>query len=148
MVGLCVFGSAVYPVPVLVQQVFQPEVPRYLVVGITIGVLAGAVKFLGLIRWPFLVPILADMYTQPEPTQAARDSVVVVFQAFHHYAGVPIGEHLGYIFTSTWTILLCIAIHATDVLNLLFGWLAVIPALGILAGVLEETGFKATCAIS
>src|SRR6185503_16335909 len=70
------------PVPVLVEQVFQPDIPWFLVVGTAIGVLAGAVQFLGLIRWPFLVPSLADMYTAPEASQATRDSVVVVFQAF------------------------------------------------------------------
>jgi hypothetical protein len=136
------------PVPVLVQQVFQPDAPWFLVVGTTIGVLAGVVQFLGLIRWPFLVPSLAEMYTQPESTQATRDSVVVVFQAFHRFAGVAIGEHLGYIFTSTWTILLSIAVIQTDVVNPLFGWLGVVPALGILAGVLEETGFKAAGVIN
>jgi hypothetical protein len=136
------------PVPVLVHQVFQPDAPWFLVVGTTIGVLAGVVQFLGLIRWPFLVPSLAEMYTQPESTQATRDSVVVVFQAFHRFAGVAIGEHLGYIFTSTWTILLSIAVIQTDVVNPLFGWLGVVPALGILAGVLEETGFKAAGVIN
>jgi len=136
------------PVPVMVGQVFQPDAPWYLVVGTTIGVLAGAVQFLGLIRWPFLVSSLADMYTQPEATQATRDSVVVVFQAFHRYAGVAIGEHLGYIFTSTWTILLCIAIVGTDLVHPLFGWLGIIPAIGVLMGVFEETGFKAAGAIN
>ena len=131
------------PVPVMVQQLFQPDAPWYLMVGTTIGVLAGAVQFLGLIRWSFLVPSLADIYTDSESTQATRDSVAVVFQAFHRYAGVAIGEHLGYIFTSTWTILLCIAIVQTDIVNPLFGWLGVVPALGVLVGVLEETGFKA-----
>jgi hypothetical protein len=130
------------PVPVMVHQVFQPDTPWYLAVGTAMGVLAGAVQFLGLIRWPFLVPTLADMYTQPDATQATRDSVVVVFQAFHRYVGVAIGEHLGYIFTSTWTILLCIAMIATGVVNPLFGWLGIIPALGVLIGVFEETGFK------
>lgn len=131
------------PVPVLVHQVFQPDAPWFLVIGTTIGVLAGVVQFLGLIRWPFLVPSLADIYTQPESTQATRDSVVVVFQAFHRYAGVAIGEHLGYIFTSTWTILLCIAIVQTNVVNPLFGWLGIVPAVGVFVGVFEETGFKA-----
>jgi hypothetical protein len=136
------------PVPVLVQQVFQPAVPWYLVVGTALGVLAGAVQVLGLIRWPFLVPTLADIYTDPKSTQATRDSVAVVFQAFHRYAGVAIGEHLGYIFTSSWSILLCIAIVATDVVNPLFGWLGVVPAIGVLMGVFEETGFKAAGAIN
>ena len=130
------------PVTVLVQQVFQADAPWFLAVGTTIGVLAGVVQVLGLIRWSFLVPSLADTYTDPESTQATRDSVAVVFQAFHRYAGVAIGEHLGYIFTSTWTILLCIAIVETNLVNPLYGWLGIVPAIGVLMGVFEETGFK------
>ena len=136
------------PVPVLVQQVFQPDAPWFLAVGTALGVLASAVQFLGLIRWSFLVPSLADTYTHPESTQATRESVAVVFQAFHRYAGVAIGEHLGYLFTSAWTILLCIAIVQTDVVNPLFGWLGVVPAIGVWIGVFEETGFKAAGAIN
>ena len=136
------------PVPVLVQQLFQPEVPGFLMVGTAIGVLAGSVQFLGLIRWPFLVTTLADLYTQPDATQATRDAVAVVFQAFHRYAGVAIGEHLGYIFTSIWTILVCLAIIATGLVSPLFGWLGILPALGVFTGVFEETGFKAAGAIN
>lgn len=136
------------PVPVLVQQVFQPDVPWFLVVGTTLGVLAGAVQFLGLIRWPFLVPTLAEMYTQPTATQSTRDAVEVVFQAFHRYVGVAIGEHLGYIFTSLWTILLCIAILQTNLVSPFYGWLGLVPAIGVLVGVFEETGLKAAGAIN
>jgi hypothetical protein len=136
------------PVPVLVQQLFQPDVPWYLPVGTTLGVLAGAVQFLGLIRWPFLVPTLAEMYTRPKATQATREAAEVVFQAFHRYVGVAVGEHLGYIFTSLWTLLLCIAILQTGLVSPLFGWLGIVPALGVLAGVFEETGFKAAGAIN
>ena len=148
MVCLCVFSNTVYTRPSDGAQVFQPDAPWYLVVGTAIGVLAGAVQFLGLIRWPFLVTSLADMYTDPECTQATRDGVAVVFQAFHRYAGVAIGEHLGYIFTSTSTILMCTAIIATDLVNPLFGWLGIVPAIGVLIGVFEETGFKAAGVIN
>ena len=136
------------PVPVLVQQLFQPDVPWYLPAGTTLGVLAGAVQFLGLIRWPFLVPTLAEIYTRPKASQATREAVEVVFQAFHRYVGVAIGEHLGYIFTSLWTILLCIAILQTGLVSPFFGWLGILPALGVLAGVFEETGFQAAGAIN
>ena len=136
------------PVPVLVQQVFLRDVPWFLTVGTTIGVLAGVVQFLGLIRWPFLVTSLADMYTQPKATQATRDAVAIVFQAFHRYLGVAIGEHLGYIFTSVWTILLCIAIITTHLVSPLFGWLGILPAIGVFVGVFEETGFKPASAIN
>ena len=130
------------PVPVMVQEVFQPDVPWFLSVGTSVGVLAGAVQFLGLIRWPFLVNTLAEIYTEPASTQSTRDAVAVVFEAFHRYAGVAIGEHLGYIFTSSWTILLCAAILSTQLVNPLYGWLGLLPALGIFVGVFGETGFE------
>src|SRR5215510_1802295 len=136
------------PVPVLVQQVFQPDMPWFLAVGTAIGVLAGAVQFLGLIRWPFLVTSLADMYTQPKATEATREAVAVVFQAFHRYVGVAIGEHLGYIFTSVWTVLLCMAIITTHLVSPLLGWLGILPAIGVFVGVFEETGFKSASAIN
>jgi hypothetical protein len=135
-------------VPVLVYQVFGPDAPWFLVVGTVIGVLAGVAQFLGLIRWPFLVPYLAEIYNDPKSTQATRDSVAVTFQAFHRYAGVAIGEHLGYLFTSTWTVLLCAAIIKTTLVTPLIGWLGIIPAIGVLTGVFEETGFKAAGVIN
>lgn len=135
-------------VPVLVHQVFQPDAPWFLVLGTVIGVLAGVFQTLGLIRWPFLVPFLAEIYTNPESTQATRDSAAVSFQAFHRYVGVAIGEHLGFIFTSTWTVLLSVAIIQTALVSPLFGWLGIPPALGVLAGIFEQTGFKAAGAIN
>jgi len=136
------------PVPVLIHQVFQPEAPWFLVIGTTLGVLAGAVQFLGLIRWPFLVTSLADIYTQPNATPATREAVEVVFQAFHRYVGVAIGEHLGYLFTSVWTILLCMAIIVTHSVSPVFGWLGLLPAIGVFVGVFEETGFKPASTIN
>lgn len=130
------------PVPVLVHQVFGPDAPWYLATGTVIGVLASLVQVLGLIRWPFLVPTLAAIYNDPAGSPATRDSAAVTFQAFHHYAGVAIGEHLGYFFTSVWTLLLALAILQTPVVNPLFGWLGIIPALGVFTGVFEEAGFK------
>jgi hypothetical protein len=136
------------PVPVLVHQLFGEGVPWYLVVGTTIGVLASLVQIFGLIRWSFLVPTLADIYVDRAASPAMRDSAVVTFQAFHRYAGVAIGEHLGYLFTSIWTLLLSLAILQTAVVNPLFGWLGIIPALGVFMGVFEETGFKPAGAIN
>lgn len=136
------------PLPVLVHLVFQPDAPWFLAVGTVIGVLAGVFQTLGLIRWPFLVPFLAEIYTNPESSQALRDSAAVPFQAFHRYAGVAIGEHLGFIFTSTWTVLLCVAIIQTARVSSLIGWLGILSAIGVLAGIFEETGFKAAGVIN
>ena len=130
------------PVPVLLQQLFGASAPWYLAVATTLGVIAGVMQFMGLIRWPFLVNTLAARYHAPDATPATREAVSVVFEAFHRYAGVALGEHLGYIFTSSWTLLLCVAIIQTGFVHPLFGWVGALTALGVLAGVLEEIGVK------
>ncbi len=110
--------------------------------------LAGLVQILGLIRWPFLVTSLAELYTDPSASQATRDSAAVTFTAFHRYIGVAVGEHLGYLFTSAWSLLLAAAILQTGIVSPLLGWLGILPALGVLAGVFEETGFRAAGAVN
>lgn len=96
--------------------------------GSIVGVLAGVVQFLGLIRWPFLVPYLARADAEADATPARRDAIDVVFQAFNRYLGVAVGEHLGLLFTGAWSILVGVSITQT---YLLPEWLGVI---GILAG--------------
>ena len=78
-------------------------------VATTIGILASVVQFLGLIRWPFLVPYLARTATAPDATPAQKEAVDVVFQSFHRYLGVAVGEHLGYGLTGAWSVLAGIA---------------------------------------
>src|SRR5204862_7699754 len=83
------------------------------VLGAVIGVLASLVQFLGLIRWPFLVPYLARADADAQPGSARAESVDVVFQAFNRYLGVAVGEHLGYALTGLWTLLAGIALTQT-----------------------------------
>ena len=95
---------------------------------VVLGVLASAVQFLGLIRWPFLVPYLARVAEQSEPSSARGEAVDVVFQSLHRYLGVAVGEHLGYLLTGAWSVISGAAlIQATFVP----GWLGVI---GVLIG--------------
>ena len=41
--------------------------------------------------------------------RAAREATAVVFDSFHRYLGVAVGECLGYLFTGAWTLLVAIA---------------------------------------
>ena len=102
--------------------------PTLLSLGSIVGILAGVVQFLGLIRWPFLVPHLARADAEADATPAHRDAIDVVFQAFNRYLGVAVGEDLGLLFTGTWSILVGISITQT---YLLPGWLGVV---GIVTG--------------
>ena len=131
------------PLAVLVHKVLAREDTPYMVVATTFGVVAGVVQFLGLVRWPFLVPYLADTYLDPASSGATRESVAVVFQAFNQYAGVAVGENLGYLFTGLWIALVALAMFGA---SLPFGrWLALlgmVSAAGILIGTLEPVGFE------
>lgn len=133
------------PVVVLLSQVLslsEVAVP-YLGIATAFGVLSAAVQFLGLVRWPFLVPYLAQTYNDPASSQATRDAVAVTFQAFHRYAGVGIGESLGYLFTSIWTLLVGVAMISSPLFASWIGWIAIIPAIGLFIGIFEEAGVKA-----
>jgi hypothetical protein len=106
---------------------------------VVFGVLAAAVQFLGLARWPFLVPYLAETYLDPQASPAAREAAAVTFQAFHDYAGGAIGEHLGYLFTAVWTLLLAAGLLRVTGRPWLAG-LGAVTALGIAAGMAEPLG--------
>jgi hypothetical protein len=80
------------------------------VLATVIGVLAGLVQMIGLLRWVYLVPSLARSYLDPEASQSQRDADAAVFRAFHQFLGVGVGEHLGYLFTALWTMLVGAAI--------------------------------------
>ena len=125
---------------VLAPQVIAPDDSLLVILTTTLAVLAGLVQVLGLIRWPFVVPYLAKEYVDPSTTDATRETIAVVFQAIHRYAGVAIGEHLGYLFTALWTLLIGIMLIRSPLFPDWIGWIALIPALGILIGLLEEAG--------
>lgn len=80
---------------------------------------------IGFIRWIFTMPFLTDIYfTQP----AHRPTVEIVYETLNRYAGMSIGEHLGFLAMGSWTILLGVLIlNGTEIKK----WLGVV---GILIG--------------
>ena len=115
-------AAALAPLAVLVAQALNDANGTLLIVGATVGVLAGLVQLLGLIRWPFLVPYLARVDADPDASPAQHEAVDIVFQSFNRYLGVAVGEHLGYLLTGTWTVLVGITFTQT---TLAPGWLGI-----------------------
>jgi hypothetical protein len=115
---------AMVPLVVLLPSAIADADPALLSLATYVGVVAAVVQFLGLVRWPFLVPYLAR--EARDPSKAA--AVDVVFQAFNRYLGVAVGEHLGYLFTGAWTTLAGVALTQTTEVP------AAIGALGIVIG--------------
>ena len=131
------------PLAVLVHKALARQDTPYMAVATAFGVVAGVVQFLGLVRWPLLVPYLADVYLDPASSEAAKESVVVVFQAFNQYAGVGVGENLGYLFTGLWTLLVALAMFGSPLpFRRWLALLGVVSAAGIIVGMLEPAGFE------
>ena len=112
------------------------------VASVVVGSAAALVQALGLVRWPFAVPELARRYVAAEGPggEATRQSVEVTFATLHRVLGVGIGEHLGYLLTGAWTLLVAFSIISSTVLP---GWLGVIGILigiALLVGTLEFVG--------
>ncbi len=112
------------------------------VASIVIGSAAALVQALGLVRWPFAVPELARRYVAAEgpDAEATRGAIEVTFATLHRLLGVGIGEHLGYLLTGIWTLLVAGSIVSTAVLP---GWLGLIGipiGLALLVGTLEFVG--------
>jgi uncharacterized oligopeptide transporter (OPT) family protein len=101
------------PLVVLLSAAISDADPTLIAVAATVGVLAALVQFLGLIRWPFLVPYLARTAAGPDTRPARREAVDIVFQSFNRYLGVAVGEHPGYLLTGAWTTLTGIALTQT-----------------------------------
>ncbi|PWC04431.1 DUF4386 domain-containing protein [Agromyces badenianii] len=109
------------PLAVLLAFRLDGADPTVLVLGATVGVLAALVQFLGLMRWPFLVPYLARADAEPDATDARREAIDVIFQSFNRYLGVAVGEHLGFLLTGAWSILSGIALMQSGAVHPIVG---------------------------
>jgi hypothetical protein len=109
-------------------------------VAVTVGVLAGLVQMLGLLRWVYAVPALARAYTDPTLEPDQREVQAAVFRALHQYLGVGVGEHLGYLFTGLWSVLIGLGVVQGTALPSWLGWPGVVVGAGLVVGSGEFLG--------
>jgi len=119
----------------------EKDAPVTLWVASTFGVVAGLAQTLGFLRWPFLVPFLAQAYLDPGASDAHRAAAAMVFEAFHRYAGMAVGEHLGYLSTSVWTFLVAFLMLRSTLFGRWLGVSGMILAVGVVMGLLEPAGW-------
>jgi hypothetical protein len=117
------------------------------VLAVVLGSAAALVQALGLVRWPFAVPELARRYVAaddpdlpPAAAAASRRAVETTFVTLHRLLGVGIGEHLGYLFTGLWTLVVAASVVTTVVLPVWIGWIGVPIGIALLLGTLEFVG--------
>jgi Domain of unknown function (DUF4386) len=109
-------------------------------VATVVGVLAGLVQMLGLLRWVYLVPGLARAHADPKLTPEQREVYAAVFRAQHQYLGVGVGEHLGYLFTGIWSVLIGVGVVLETALPTWLGWPGIVIGAGLVVGSAEFLG--------
>lgn len=120
-VGLPLF----YALPNLSRVLFGDDAPSTATKTATaFGVLSLALQMIGLLRWVFVVPVLARLHEDGDP--ATRAAARVAFEVVLQYGGVVVGEHLGQAFTSLWLVLLGAALVRHGV--------CAVGGLGVVAG--------------
>jgi hypothetical protein len=131
--GLLLIASAVWLGQVL-------GFGRVVLLATTIGVLAGLVQMLGLLRWVFVVPTLARTHADPTLGPEQREMNAAIFRALHQYLGVGVGEHLGYLLTGLWSVLIGVGIVRGNVFPAWLGWSGVVIGAGLVVGSAEFLG--------
>jgi hypothetical protein len=133
-------GGMLVASAVLLSRVLARAAPTVAGIALVVGVLAGFVQVLGLLRWVYLVPALARTHGDPAESESTRAAATVTFRAFHQYLGVGVGEHLGYLLTGAWSILVGIAVLRYDPVTDWLGWLALPIGAGLILASAEFLG--------
>jgi hypothetical protein len=139
--ALLLSAIAMLPLVVLLAVVLAAP-PDLTALTIVIGSAAALVQALGLVRWPFAVPELARRHAAAEGPDAVatREAIEVIFTTLHRLLGVGVGEHLGYLLTGAWTLLVSASILATTMLPGWLGFIGVPIGVALLIGTLEFVG--------
>ncbi len=89
----------------------------------TVGIISGVVQIVGLLRWVFVVPVLAsDFINSHDP--AVQTAIITSFKVIHQFGGVLLGEHLGQLFTIIWTVGISVLLLKSGIISKWLAWLA------------------------
>ena len=90
--------------------------------GMYFGVVGALAQIIGLLRWSFVVPVLAKKFVDSGTSPAMREALEAVFQAVHQYGGVVLGEHIGQTFTIAWMVLVSLSLLRSRKLSRWLPW--------------------------
>lgn len=122
---------------ILLKRILEKENSPFLETATTIGVIGFIVQVIGLLRWVFVVPVLARLFTDPTTDSAAKAAIPVVFSAIHQYGGVILGEHMGQFLIIIWMSLISAIIYKSEMFSKWVAWLGWITSAVYILGQTE-----------
>lgn len=124
---------------ILFHQSFARPGSTLLLTALAAGVLAGAFQAMGFLRWPIVVPFLAERMAGATSNEA-RDVVGLLEGVLNRYAGMTIGEHLGFLAQGTWTTLIGIAMLRGPLFAWTYGVVGIVLGVSLFTGAFEQLG--------
>lgn len=101
------------------------------------GVATAIFQSVGFVRWIFIMPYLTGTYFRnPEHRVVAA----VIYETMNRYAGLSIGEHLGFLAMGSWTLILAAFLSKDDGLRKWLGFTGMLIGALMLISVLEHFG--------
>jgi hypothetical protein len=107
----------------MLKRILAEENAPFLDSATTLGVIGFIVQVVGLLRWVFVVPVLARLYTAPGTDAATQAAIAAVFSAVHQYGGVVLGEHLGQFLIILWMSMLSGIMYRSKMFSKWVAWL-------------------------
>ena len=132
-------GITLIPAYILIGQKLESK-SRLIRIATNIGVIGLVVQMIGLLRWTFVVPVLAKAFVETK-NEAMKASAVMSFNTIHQYGGVVLGEHMGQLFTIIWTVLVSVVL---DKLKLVPKWVTWLAYIGSVTYLLAQAELLAT----
>ena len=125
--SFALIGLPLIPAYIMIGQKFENKAPLVRM-ATTIGVIGLIVQMIGLLRWTFVVPVLADTFVNATD-EATKAAAIVSFKTIHQFGGVILGEHLGQLFTIAWTVIMTISFAKLKLIPKWVNWLGIISSL-------------------
>lgn len=108
---------------IMLKRILEKEGSLFLETATTLGVIGFIVQVIGLLRWVFVVPVLARIFTDPAADTVTKAAVTAVFTAVHQYGGVILGEHLGQFLIILWMSMISGIIQRSAMFSKWVAWL-------------------------
>jgi hypothetical protein len=124
--AFAITGIPLIPAYIMIGQNFENKAPLVRM-ATTIGVIGLIVQMVGLLRWTFVVPVLADTFVHATD-EATKAAAIISFKTIHQFGGVILGEHLGQLFTIAWTVMITISFAKLKLMPKWVNWLGIISA--------------------
>lgn len=113
---------------ILLGKLWEDKSPALMKLATTLGVISFVAQLIGLLRWVFVVPVLALNYTAQDASEAAKEAAIASFQTIHQFGGVLLGEYIGQLFAIGWMLLVSIVIIRTGIFKSWVGWFGIITS--------------------